>query len=340
MNTKISALYLYAVHQPKFLIARFSSIGDIIMTAPVVQALQTHYGDKAQIDFITLTKFKGAAELISSIDNIYTVEKSTAEISSDLQKNGYDYLIDLHSNVRSRSLSRALNITTFKVNKLVAARLSLVLGLRKKPVEHFIERSLNLLAPFSISTPTSNPWGTINCTVPSTTLPSNFIAIVPGATHHGKELPESTLEEICTKVDSNFVIVGGPEILHLGLSLKFKFPQKVKSLCGLTTLSETAFVMKNARLAIGGDTGAMHIATAVNTPLISVWGCTRPSLGLHPWQPHPSSIILEPYNRGHKPCSRHGAKCRYKKFNKDLCINTVTAESIINAINTITQTAL
>ena len=339
MNTKISALYLYAVHQPKFLIARFSSIGDIVMTAPVVQALRAHYGDKAQIDFITLAKFKGAAELISAIDTIYTVEKSTAEISSDLQKNGYDYLIDLHSNVRSRSLARALNIITFKVNKLGAARLSLVLGMRKKPVEHFIERSLNLLSPFSISQPTSNPWGTINCTAPSTTLPSNYIVLAPGAAHHGKELPESTLEAICTKVDSHFVIVGGPDMQPLGSSLASKFPKKVTSLCGLSTLSETAFVMRNSSLAIGGDTGAMHIATAVNTPLISVWGCTRPSLGLYPWQTHPSSIILEPNDRGHRPCSRHGARCRHKKFGKDLCITTVTPESIIDAINTITQTA-
>ena len=224
------------------------------MTAPVVQALRAHYRDKAKIDFITLAKFKGAAELISAIDTIYTVEKSTAEISSDLQKNGYDYLIDLHSNVRSRSLARALNIITFKVNKLGAARLSLVLGMRKKPVEHFIERSLNLLSPFSISQPTSNPWGTINCTAPSTTLPSNYIVLAPGAAHHGKELPESTLEAICTKVDSHFVIVGGPDMQPLGSSLASKFPKKLTSLCGLSTLSETAFAMRNASLAIGGDT--------------------------------------------------------------------------------------
>ena len=88
MNTKISGLYLYAVQQPKFLIARFSSIGDIIMSAPVVQALRSHYGDKAQIDFITLNKFKGAASLIAGIDNIHTVEKSTGEISGELKNLG------------------------------------------------------------------------------------------------------------------------------------------------------------------------------------------------------------------------------------------------------------
>ena len=105
-----------------------------------------------------LTKFKDATELIAGINTIYTVEKSTAEVTLQLKENGYDYLIDLHSNVRSRSLARSLNILTFKINKLGAARLSLVLGMRKRPVDHFIDRSLKLLSPFSISECTDNPW--------------------------------------------------------------------------------------------------------------------------------------------------------------------------------------
>ena len=122
------------------------------MAAPVVQALRAHYGDEVQIDFITLNKFKDATELIAGINTIYTVEKSTVEVTPQLKENGYDYLIDLHSpNVRSRSLARSLNILTFKINKLGAARLSLVLGMRKRPVDHFIDRSLKLLSPFSIS---------------------------------------------------------------------------------------------------------------------------------------------------------------------------------------------
>ena len=120
------------------------------MSAPVVHALRTHYGDEAQIDFITLNKFKGAAELIPGIDTIYTVEKSTIEIRKHLKANNYDYLIDLHSNIRSRSLARGLKIMTFRVNKMAQRRLSLVLGLVKKPVDHYIDRSLKLLDPFSI----------------------------------------------------------------------------------------------------------------------------------------------------------------------------------------------
>jgi ADP-heptose:LPS heptosyltransferase len=320
------------VLHPKFLLTRFSSIGDIVLTAPVVHALRTHYGPEARIDLVTLARFRGAAELIGGLDEIHTIERTTSEVAPTLAELNFDYLIDLHSNVRSRSLARTLNIMTFKVPKLSAPRLSLVLGMRKKPVEHFVDRSLALLSPFSIAPDLSNPWGTINSKAPELELPSKFIALTPGAAHLGKQLPTSTLEAICsTLVDTPFIILGGPDMASLGDSLEAQFPH-VTSLCGKASLSNTAYVLEKSSLAIGGDTGAMHIATAVGTPLISVWGCTRPSLGLAPWHPHPDSILLEPEGRGTRPCSRHGAKCRHKKLGKDLCVNHVDPQRIISAV--------
>lgn len=305
------------------------------MAAPVVQALRAHYGDEAQIDFITLNKFKGATELIAGINSIYTVEKSTVEVTPQLKENGYDYLIDLHSNVRSRSLARSLNILTFKINKLGAARLSLVLGMRKRPVDHFIDRSLKLLSPFSISECTDNPWGEIAFSKPEMELPKKYLALAPGATHIGKRLPESSIDAICSNSDLPIVIVGGSDDTDLAKRFEDRYPSKVISAAGVCSLKETAHIMKYAQVAVGGDTGAMHIATAVGTPLVSVWGCTRPSLGLYPWRTNPKSIILQPEGRDNRPCSRHGARCRYKKLGKHLCIKDVTPERITSAISSI-----
>ena len=75
----------------------------------------------------------------------------------------------------------------------------------------------------------------------------------------------------------------------------------------------------------------MHLACALGIPLISVWGCTRPSLGLAPWKPNPHSSILLPIGRGERPCSRHGTKCRFSKRGKDLCINHVSVDQIIES---------
>ena len=324
------------MQHPRFLITRFSSIGDIVLTAPVVNALRKEFGPEARIDFITLDRMKSAVDLISGLDQTHTITRSTAEALPTLRDLNFDYLIDLHSNVRSRSLARSLNILTLKVKKLGAARLSLVTGLRRKPVRHVVDRSLDVLNPFGIPHPTS--WPVLNSAEPNTSTPltPNYITLAPGAAHEGKRIPASTLSAILTKFPSQqFVFVGGPDSADLASSLSDTHPN-VLNLCGQLSLLETTDVLKHSTLAIGGDTGAMHIAAAVQTPIISVWGCTRPSLGLAPWNPHSSSIILTPEGRGdYRPCSRHGAKCRYSSRGLDLCINHVSPERISTAIRSI-----
>ena len=315
----------------KFIITRFSSIGDIVLTAPLVNAIRSHYGDAARIDFVTLNRFKSAVELIDGIDNIHGIEKSTIELSKELQEIGFDYFIDLHGNIRSRSLARSLNILTFTVKKKTAARLSLVLGMRRPPIEHFAERSLSLLETFSIPIGLSKPWGRLNTDQPEFVIPVKFIAIIPGAAHAGKQLPLSTLKEICHSLsECQLLILGGDDMKSTGEALESEF-SNVMSLCGTGSLKNTTYILQKASLAIGGDTGAMHIAAAVGVKLISVWGCTRPSLGLSPWKAAVDSVILEPEGRGDRPCSRHGAKCRYRKLGKDLCINHVSSGRIIDA---------
>ena len=177
-----------------------------------------------------------------------------------------------------------------------------------------------------------NPWGKINSSSPEVELPESYIAIAPGATYEGKQIPETTLNAICTEIDSKFVVVGGDDIVDLGNRLSEKFPKKVIDLCGKLSLDETAHIMKYARVAVGGDTGVMHLATAVGTRLVSVWGCTRPSLGLAPWKANPQSKIIIPQGRGSRPCSRHGDKCRFKRLGKDLCINHVSPDVVVSAV--------
>ena len=321
---------------PRFLIVRFSAIGDIILSAPVIHAIREHYGTESRIDFVTLKRFAGAADLLSGLNVIHLVDNTTSEVVPTLQALEFDYLIDLHGNVRSRSLSKALNILTFNVNKQTIQRFALVLGLRKKPIQHFVERSLNVLQPFGISTP-SHPWGSLTSKpiASSIALPKAYITIAPGATHIGKVIPESTLLTICDAFASRNIhvaIVGGPDSIPIATKLISANPNHaITSFCGITTLQETAAIIENTQLIIGGDTGAMHLASALHIPLISIWGCTRPSLGLSPWQPHPATIILLPQDRGSRPCSRHGSKCRFTRRGQDLCIQHVSPSRIIDA---------
>ena len=320
---------------PRFLIVRFSAIGDIILSAPVIHAIREHYGTESRIDFVTLKRFSGAADLLPGLNEIHLVDKTTSEVVPSLKSLEFDYLIDLHGNVRSRSLSKALNIITFNVNKQTIQRFALVLGLRKKPIQHFVERSLNVLKPFGITSP-SHPWGSLKSKPNAANALSHaYITIAPGAAHIGKVIPESTLLTICHEFASQHIhvaIVGGADSIAIATKLIASNPKNtVTSFCGSATLQETAAIIENAQLVIGGDTGAMHLASALHTPLISIWGCTRPSLGLSPWRPHRATITLLPQDRGSRPCSRHGAKCRFTRRGQDLCIQHVSPARIIDA---------
>ncbi len=316
---------------PRFLIARFSSIGDIVLTMPVINCIREHYGKGVRIDFVCLSKFKGAAELLCGVDEIHLVEKSTSEITVELQQLNFHYFIDLQGSVRSRSLSKALGILTFTIDKQSLPRFALTLGLRKNPVLHFVDRALKLLETFNIRKPKQSLWGSINTT--EVKVPESYISITPGATYKGKAIPEHILQEVCkrlTDLGMHIALVGGEDAKEIGTRLECT-SELVTSFCGITTLKETAHILKHSKLAIGGDTGAMHIACALGVPLISVWGCTRPSLGLAPWQPNKNSTFLLPYDRGERPCSRHGATCRFSKKGNDLCIHHVSAERIVEA---------
>ena len=233
--------------------------------------------------------------------------------------------------MRSRSLARSLNILTLKV-KNRAARLSLVTYCRK-PVRHVVDRSLDVLNPFGIPHPTS--WPVLNSVEPntSTPLPPNYITLAPGAAHEGKRIPASTLSTILTEFPlQQFVFVGGPDSADLASSLSDNHPN-VLNLCDQLSLLETTNVLKHSS-HIGGDRSYTYRGSGQTYS--SQFGAVPALRSLTPWHPHPSSVILTPEGRGdHRPCSRHGAKCRYTSRGHDLCINHVSHERISTAIRSI-----
>ena len=98
--------------------------------------------------------------------------------------------------------------------------------------------------------------------------------------------------------------------------------------CGKTSISDSAFLIKNSKGLLTNDTGMMHIASAFSIPIVSFWGCTKPSLGFPPYVPHKKSQqIISPVSK--KPCSKHGKHC---KFSSKGCIKDIVAENIYNAV--------
>jgi ADP-heptose:LPS heptosyltransferase len=104
----------------------------------------------------------------------------------------------------------------------------------------------------------------------------------------------------------------------------------VWQLTGKLNVHESAWFLKYAQVVVTGDTGMMHIASAFNKKIISLWGCTVPGLGMSPYRPHPESIILEPFGRKKRPCSKLGNRCKYGMDNR--CVHQIQPTAIQMAI--------
>ena len=88
----------------KVLVVRFSSIGDIVLTSSVVRCLKEQLPN-AEIHFLTKVAFKSVLEHNSHLDKVITIQSSIKEVTSDLKQEKYDHIVDLHNNLRTRSLA-------------------------------------------------------------------------------------------------------------------------------------------------------------------------------------------------------------------------------------------
>ena len=223
----------------------------------------------------------------------------------------FDYVVDLHNNVRSRSIKRTLGLISFTVDKQNWAKWLLVRGWRRTPVTSIVERYVEAFAgAFGAVVPERWPALFDKARAPAE-LPATYAVLAIGATHSGKQLTPSLMQTIVGRSDVPVVLIGGSGDVERAKALE---DAEVISLVGKTTLAESAAVLRGARHVYAGDTGMMHLAAAVRTPVTSFWGCTRPSLGMAPWNPAQGSAIIVPDALlGSRPCSKLGNRCRHSE---------------------------
>jgi heptosyltransferase-2 len=294
----------------RILVIRFSSIGDIVLTAPAVASLRQAIHGPSEIHFLTKANMAPVVEGFGAlVDHVHTIKESTAEVQEALTDLKFDYVVDLNNNVRSRSIKRTLGLISFTVDKQNWAKWLLVRGWRRTPVTSIVERYVEAFAgAFGAVLPAAWPALFEEASAPAG-LPATYTVLAIGATHSGKQLTPSLMQTIVDRFDVPVVLIGGSGDAERAKALK---GSKAISLVGKTTLAESAAVLRGAQHVYAGDTGMMHIAAAMGTPVTSFWGCTRPSLGMAPWNPAQGSAIIVPdAHLGSRPCSKLGNRCRH-----------------------------
>lgn len=284
----------------RILIVRFSSIGDIVMTTPVVRLLKEQLDGIVEIDYITKAVHASILALNPYIHRVIGIDKHVSEVAVELKKARYDYVIDLHNNLRSRQVKRAVKSLSFTVDKRNLAKWLYVNTKREwLSIGHFTERCIKAITPLGV---TDDGKG-LDYFVPAdkaislNDLPERFrqgyIAYAIGGKTEGKILPTRKIIELCEKIDRPIVLLGGKEDAARGFEISQRTECHVWNTCGKLDLQQSASFIQQADLVITHDTGLMHISAALGKRVISLWFATTPQLGFSPWRPGNGSKMIE-----------------------------------------------
>jgi len=312
----------------KFLVVRFSSIGDIVLTTPVVRCLKTQVED-AVVHYLVKEQYKSIIKDNPYIDKIYSLDSSFSKLVKRLRKEHYHYIIDLHKNLRTLELKTQLRILTFTFNKLNFKKWLLVnFKINRLPDIHIVDRYFKSVEAFDVRNDGKgldyfiSKSDVIDINKSGAEMDDGYIAFAIGSRHFTKQLPIDKIISLCNKINYPVVLLGGKEDFEKAETIKNSASNKVINYCGKLSINQSASIVKEAKLVISHDTGLMHIAAAFKKKIISIWGNTVPEFGMYPYLPDRESRIIEVHGLSCRPCSKLGyKKCPKKHFKCMIDIN-------------------
>jgi ADP-heptose:LPS heptosyltransferase len=344
----------------KFLIIRFSSIGDIVLTTPVIRCLKKQILT-AEVHYLTKSVFRPILEANPYVDKVHCLGSGRRDAGDSLQavietlrEEDFDYVIDLHHNVRTLKVKRGLGKKAYSFNKLNVQKWWYTnFKWNRMPDRHIVDRYLDTVAAFGVT----NDGAGLDYFIPAadelkpndipTSHQAGYVGLVIGAAFATKKLPLRKLREICEQARQPLILLGGAEDAEVAAELAAIDPIKIYNACGRFNLNESAGLVRQAKLIVTHDTGLMHIAAAFKRPVLSIWGNTVPEFGMYPY--YGENYLFHYRQRGQglfgeipyalmevkglscRPCSKIG----YKKCPKGhfKCMELQPVDRILQAIN-------
>jgi len=330
----------------KFLILRFSSIGDIVLTTPVMRCLKKKFPG-AEIHYATKKAFHSIVKNNPYISKVHLLEDSVFELIKDLKAEQFDYVIDLHHNQRTWLIKSLLGAKSFSFDKINFEKWLIVnFKINKLPPVHIVDRYLSTCKSLGVENDGEGLEYFISAEdeVDVQSLPIEFrngyTGWVIGAKHNTKKFPIDKIANALNEVGQPVILMGGKEDNEIAEQVMAKTNHKtIYNACGKYTLNQSASLVKQAMLIATNDTGLMHIAAAFKKPIISIWGNTIPEFGMTPYygKNYASQIIrskqFEVLNLGCRPCSKLGYEDCPKGHFK--CMNLIDEGEVVKALQTI-----
>ncbi len=322
----------------KILVIRFSSIGDIVLTTPVIRCLKKQL-ENIEVHYLTKKQFLPVIQANPYIDRIYTIDDKIDEVIPELSKQNYDHIVDLHKNFRSKGVIMKLSRPSSSFSKInVKKWLAVNVKINRLPDVHIVDRYFQAVNGLGVK----NDGEGLDYFIPAddeadlSALPethrNGYIGWVIGGTYFTKIYPDDRIIEVCRKIKKPVVLLGGKVDVERGQRIAEAVGDSVFNACGKFSLNGSASLVKQADKIITNDTGLMHVAAAFRKETISLWGNTIPGFGMYPYMPgdEEKSTILEEKNLSCRPCSKLGYdKCPKKHFD---CMRKIEVERIVELV--------
>jgi heptosyltransferase-2 len=316
----------------KILVIRLSSLGDILLTTPVIRGVK-EANPAVSIDFLMKKEYKDTIAHNPDVDRIFLLDKTIEprELLSELKSRDYDLVIDLQNNLRSRKFRNRLGIKYIKFSKpfikkylLVKFKINLfgdiesIPEMYSKDIEgiELDEKGLDLyLGPeYTVETDKGN----------------KYAGFCPGSRHFTKMWPAEyyvRLGKLLADDGYKLLLFGGSEDRNICGEIARQIPE-AEDMSNDNNLLLTASNMRRCEFVVCNDSGLMHTASAMRIPLIAIFGSTVKEFGFTPY--NSTHFILENNSLNCRPCSHIGRDSCPKKHFK--CMKEIYPELTMKEI--------
>ena len=322
----------------RILIIRLSSIGDVILTTPILKKIKEKNLD-IKIDFLVLDRFKEAIIGNPNIDNLIVFEKGNNDgiknirkFAKELKKNNYDYVFDLHSKIRSRLITIFIGVKTFRYLKRSLYKTILVkLGLIKYRADSTIVK--NYFDAFKVLeieyAGEDLEFNFSKKDKQTEEYYKNYVVFAPGASKNTKKWTVEGFGSLANLINKKnkkkIILIGNKGERNECEDINKKSGNICINLAGKLSLKESGALLSKADFLITNDSGPFHIGRGVKTKSYVIFGPTDPNM----FEYDELGVLIygeEPCS----PCSLHGdKKCPKGHFN---CMKNISAEDIMKII--------
>lgn len=338
-NNEVTSLVLRYFCSMKILVVRFSSIGDIVLTTPILRVLAQN---GHEVHFLTKKNYSQVLEGNPHITKIHFLRDDWNLMLDSLRKERFYHIVDLHRNLRSARLKIQLGIRHSTFSKINWQKwLAVHIHEKFLPEVHIVDRYFQALKPLSLEKDGLGlefhfsegfSFSSRSFLKAQGMKSGGYIVWILGGAHKTKCYPEDKIADALKHITYQVVLVGGPDEKEMGERLAGHF-NHVYNACGDLSISESAMIVKESTKVVTNDTGMMHIAAAFQKPIVVLWGNTIPAFGMYPYMPGNQArwLSLQVEGLTCRPCSKIGyEQCPKKHFR---CMRDIESLKVVEALN-------